>query len=266
MKKRLLWIVALTLTMSALAACSVGGAQGTPPVTADLPDGGTLSVALDEALSSGAAPQTVSAIDEPDSGALSRPDYVCLELEGYVLETPARVYAICALPVAEYEAMNDEAARQIAELRALLDERPPLAEHAGDLPDLPVPNAGQVMQAQPAYVDFDGGAGVRYLTMHVQDTVPVTNQGLAYSFQGLTDDGAYFISVGLPVSHPSLPDNLDAVPEDERMELGMMMPDEYVSTYGAEVQAQLDGYAAAEFTPPLALLDALVSGIAVTAP
>ncbi|NDJ33428.1 MAG: hypothetical protein GYB64_02050, partial [Chloroflexi bacterium] len=230
-------------------------------ITGELPDGGSLSVTLVEGVGNGATSLTQPAIDEPDFNRISRPEHLCLELDGYALDVVVPVRWVCAIPVAEYESMNEAAAEQIDVLRNLLETRPALSDHVGNLPDLPVPNAAQVMQSQPVYLEFASGAGLRYLTMHVQDFVPVTNQGLAYSFQGLTEDGAYIISVTLPVSHPSLPASLETLPDEVRLEMSMLGPDDYLNTYGPEAQALIDGLDPSEFAPTLMTLDDLVKSI-----
>ena len=56
---------------------------------------------------------------------------------------------------------------------------------------------------------FVSGIGVRFLTEYAQYFVPVNNHDLFYTYQGLTNDGQYWISVILPINHPDLPANAD---------------------------------------------------------
>lgn len=42
----------------------------------------------------------------------------------------------------------------------------------------------------------------------------MNNQELFYTYQGLTDDGTYYVAVIFPVSHPDLPADISSVPED----------------------------------------------------
>ena len=58
--------------------------------------------------------------------------------------------------------------------------------------------------SKPEYLKFENGSGVRYLTMYGQGFAPINNHDLFYSFQGLTADGRYWVSVIMPVNHPSL--------------------------------------------------------------
>ena len=78
-----------------------------------------------------------------------------------------------------------------------------------ELPFLPNLGAGQQFYSNAIPISFQNGKGIRYLTQYVQNTAPVTNGGLFYTFQGLTDDGMTYISLTLPVDHPDLPADWD---------------------------------------------------------
>jgi hypothetical protein len=69
--------------------------------------------------------------------------------------------------------------------------------------------AGQQFYSNAIPISFQNGKGIRYLTQYIQNTAPVTNGGLFYTFQGLTDDGMTYISLTLPVNHPDLPADRD---------------------------------------------------------
>ncbi|MGD1993185.1 MAG: hypothetical protein PVI59_08340 [Anaerolineae bacterium] len=100
---------------------------------------------------------------------------------------------------------------------------------------------------------------MRFLTEHAQYYAPINNTDLFYTFQGLTDDGAYYVAAILPVAHPSLPADSSQIPEAD--------PDAFADTYDtytSDVALQLVGYAASEFTPDLELLDAMIVSLQVT--
>ena len=63
---------------------------------------------------------------------------------------------------------------------------------------LPLMNAVQQMHTRVEYVQFKGGEGVSYLAQYAQGPVPVNNGELFYTFQGLTDDGEFYVSAILP--------------------------------------------------------------------
>lgn len=104
---------------------------------------------------------------------------------------------------------------RLTQLRDLLRTRPALAS-VPELPYLPLPNAAQVLHAAGTYLTFPGGSGVRYLTVYRQDFSPFLRREVLYTFQGLTDDGRYYVSFTFPVAPPFLPTRLEDVPASER--------------------------------------------------
>ena len=68
------------------------------------------------------------------------------------------------------------------------------------IPVAPLINATQVFRAHTKYLDFNNGSGVRFLTYYSQGINPITNSDLFYTYQGLTSDGKYRISVYYPIS------------------------------------------------------------------
>jgi hypothetical protein len=177
--------------------------------------------------------------------------------EDAVFRAQIRVY-----PVQNFAYYNAEADR--AQLQALIDSfGQPLDAYTGlfdsePLSFLPVVNAAQVFRAQPAYLTFggerggsEGGRGVRYLTHYAQGLVPLTQREVWYTFQGLTENGSYYVSVILPVRIGDLP--VDA-PDDFNM-------DDF-EAYLAETFATIN--TTTDIQPSLEALDRLVNSIAVT--
>jgi hypothetical protein len=125
------------------------------------------------------------------------------------------------------------------------------------IPFLPTMGAHQLLRAQVAYLDFEGGSGVRFLTQYVQERREINNRELFYTFQGITDDGHAYVSAFLPVSHPSLPVHL-GVFRDAR--------DTYswrYAEYATWIEEQLNEAHASSFTPGLDQLDALIRSLEV---
>ena len=88
------------------------------------------------------------------------------------------------------------------QLRAVLREHP--AERQ-ELPVLPWADVGMPFNKKIRYLDFRSGSGVAWLTQWTIDPAPINNAQLWYIFQGLTADGAHYVSVEIRVTHPSLP-------------------------------------------------------------
>ena len=184
------------------------------------------------------------------------PTHTEITLQGYAQPDSLQMPRILVYPTSDFVMLNDAAAAQIDALRQLLTTEPLLVE-AQTLPFLPLLNAAPVLHAQEQYLDFANGRGVRYLTQYEQAATPVNNQELFYTYQGLTDDGAYYVAAVFPVSHPDLPADVSAVPEG--------MSDDY-ETYLNNVTEQLNVAAAAAFTPDLTLLDTVINSLQVTGP
>jgi hypothetical protein len=163
--------------------------------------------------------------------------------------------------------LNDEVQPVVAGLQQLLTERPDLTryktinsaqgdDHLG-LTMLPPSNAQQTLRAQPQYLEFAEGSGVRYLTQLSQGLEPISNESLFYTFQGLTKDGSTYIAAYFPIALPNLPDS----PQVSEETLATMAED--WQGYMAQTLALLNEQPSTAFTPDLATLDALVSSISV---
>lgn len=150
---------------------------------------------------------------------------------------------------------------ELAKMQALLAEsNPDLSAYAAvpgqgqtpTLPFLPVVPAAQVFRAQPAMVVFDGGRGVRFLTHYAQAFVPITRSAVWYTFQGLTDDGKFYVSVTFPIRIEAL----------EETAPGDFNPPDFLAYLQDRFQVIQN---AGNIQPSLSLLDSIVSSIAITA-
>lgn len=163
--------------------------------------------------------------------------------------------------------LNEEVRPVVAALEQLLAERPELAAYEAvqvemgmtpiSLPMLPPSNAVQSFRAQAQYITFAEGSGVRYLTQLSQGPVPVNNQELFYTFQGLAADGATYVVAYFPVALAALPAT-GAVGEET---LAAMMGD-WPAYLNATI-GMLNEQPTADFRPDLALLDALINSLSV---
>jgi hypothetical protein len=182
------------------------------------------------------------------------PTHARFSFGGYILPDADHAPRIEVYPVAEYEAGNLYVPQTIADLRQLLADRPAAPEV---IPFLPTMHAYQLLRAQVAYLDFEGGSGVRFLTQYVQEPREINNRELFYTFQGVTDDGHAYVSAFLPVSHPSLPVRLGVFRDAQ--ETGSWRH----ADYAAWVEGQLNTQDASSFTPGLEQLDALIASLEV---
>ena len=182
----------------------------------------------------------------------AQPAHLRFDLVGYALPGGYLDPVIKVFPVAEFKLVNEFAGQTLDNLQTLLDTQPP------DPEGMPIPDfagAAQFVGTQVHYVNFQNGRGVRYVSQWGQAAYPVGYPQLFYSFQGLSDDGLYYVHVVLSVDHPSLPDAETVTLDDAFYENFM--------AYAAEMEAQLDTQPPESFEPSLLLMDELVESLLV---
>ncbi|MFN2118432.1 MAG: NBR1-Ig-like domain-containing protein [Candidatus Promineifilaceae bacterium] len=127
-----------------------------------------------------------------------QPEHLEIQLKAGDLEVSPVLYIF---PVQQYEALSETAAGEIAELRTILAERP--SEIEGALPFLPMYEAVESYHSDPKYIDFQNGSGISFLTNVDHDNSLATNDSLFYTYQGLTEDGRYYVATLVPISNVS---------------------------------------------------------------
>ncbi|SMB81537.1 hypothetical protein [Deinococcus hopiensis] len=149
------------------------------------------------------------------------------------------VYPVAGL-LAQYPGLREGVRTEIGSLKALLAERPAPKAIRGELPFLPLPFAGQVLNAAVKYLDFPGGRGVRYLVAYSQDASPLSRERVFYTFQGLTNDGKHYVSLQYPVSLKELPTDPFAGPNRAVMDALNSGDTTIWKVYVARTKGQLD--------------------------
>ncbi len=167
-------------------------------------------------------------------------------------------------PVEAYQAIYEDAgvdtvSQRIADLQTLLQNQPETID--GEIPVLTdFGLAGQMVKAQVEYLDFDGGSGVRFITHYGVDEAPVTEHGTFYTFQGITDDGQYYVAYYHPVPTELLPADFETIGE---------LIDDYdafvdnFDTYLQDVIDQLNSAETSDFTPDLANIDKMIESLQI---
>lgn len=120
--------------------------------------------------------------------------------------------------------------------------------------------------AQP--VRFQNGHGVRYITQTLTSIVPVNNRALFYSYQGITDDGAYFVSARLHTRAPFLvtDEQKDSPTPPDGVPFGWDQSDFDFANYLQAVSQKLNDTPDEGFTPSLATLDQLIESLKISTP
>lgn len=269
--------IALTALLAALMlACSITGTPTPPPATeppateppvVTEPPAATnvtcneLALYLDPALASG---YTCETIPENTFELETYPEHTRLVLQGYPLSGKFFEPKIMVFPVAAYTALlPDSVPGVVSSLQALTGGGPaPVFDGKFDsprLPFLPRFNAGQVFFAHYQVLPFVDGAGIRFLAQYAQYSPPLNNNDLFYTYQALTGDGQYWVSVILPVNHAMLPADAMDPP-------GGVSWEEFSNNYEPyviDMVNQLNAQAPDSFLPTLAALDALVGSITI---
>ncbi len=180
------------------------------------------------------------------------PEHSISTLTGYPISNHLLKPQIFVYPVAELTAANEGAGKIAADLDALLKSQQP----GENLPFMPLFNAQQVLHSQVSFLDFKNGKGVRFVTQFDQAPLPINNHELIYTFQGLTNDGKYYVAAVLPV-------NLASLPADEKVTGDATEFMSGFQKYLDDTVTMLDGQAASAFTPDLGKLDAMMQSIEI---
>ncbi|NDJ61444.1 MAG: SH3 domain-containing protein [Chloroflexi bacterium] len=173
---------------------------------------------------------------------------------------------VLVMPTGAFFGTGTEIDDNLSQLNELLMARPELSTGFDTLVDatyqplplLPPINAVQTFAVLPEYRDFGSGTGVRFLTFYSQAITPIDNQGLFYTFQGLSTDGRFAVAMYFPISAPTLPDRFIF---DENFDT-LAFNETYISYLG-EVVGELSAVPNEQFIPMLADLDAVVESLVV---
>ncbi len=191
---------------------------------------------------------------------MAYPSYRRIEFENYILKDSFLSPVLIIYPLAEYRLLSNYAESVISSLEDILDRRQ-IPEKERELPFLPDMNAGQQFYSNHRFIDFKNGSGLRYLTQLVQDYSPVVNDGLIYTFQGITVDRRYYITVIMPGNHPDLAANWDQYFDSGEVDYEVFS--ENYHEYLADTAWMLEMTGDKEFLPDLTLLDQFISSLLV---
>jgi hypothetical protein len=134
----------------------------------------------------------------------------------------------------------------------------PLAGYDSALPFLPWINMRQSFCAQPQILEFSGGRGIRYLTYYAQAPGPALDQQIFYTFQGLTEDGQFYVSALFPVQTGIFPTEAPACPRCGEPDYDPIP--EWTAAL-TEQLTQLNAKSEDSFAPALGALDELIESI-----
>lgn len=172
-----------------------------------------------------------------------------------IFDTSATIRVYRAAEFANYEFFSV----QLQALQTLLADRPDLttytestlATEESTLPFVPIFPAGQAMRARASYVDLGSISGISYITLYRQDVSPFLGHEFLYTFQGITSDGARYVSAVFWITTDLFPAEY---PEDLDYEAFSAEYEQYVR----ESVATINNASPDDFAPSLNTLDALI--------
>lgn len=214
--------------------------------------------------------------DKPDMVA---PEHVAFTFSGpYALQHESSFFSpqIHIYSISDYNNALSKSALYVQELRdeilslkAMLSERTVSVQK--EIPFLPFGiDAYQSFRAHVKYIDFKEGKGVIFLTQYNIEPSLINNSGLIYTFQGLTDDGLYYVSATFPVAAPILSKDLQSgsfedysLPEyfyDKNHQLNEQAYQKYLT----KIETKLEALPANKYEPNLTLFEKLISSLCIT--
>jgi hypothetical protein len=210
-----------------------------------------LSFYLDPGLATSIQCETIPEFISP-TGIGTNPQYTKVSLEGYILSDRFMKPVISVFSLDPFNQLLPDAINaDVTTLQAMIAGGAP---GSNDLPLLPIQYARQLFFAQYAVVKFTNGSGYHIVTEYAQAYYPVNNHEIFFSYQGITSDGKYWISIILPISHPSLPENGDNPPADLTTNS---------DPYYAQMTGQLNAVLPKSFIPSIVKLNALIKSITI---
>jgi hypothetical protein len=198
-----------------------------------------ISFYLDPALGGAYECETVpesSSSDIPTYYVFIYPSHTELTIQKYPLTQTQFPPQIWIYPVSRFsELLPDVLPQRVSDLRNLVTGG---TWGSGELPFLPAIPQVQSFFIHETVMTFNGGIGVRFITEYSEAPTPISNKNIIYTFQGLTDDGKYWVAVTLPISSPILPAENDMLPEGYTEESLLLNYNSYVNDVIGALEAQ----------------------------
>jgi heat shock protein HslJ len=170
---------------------------------------------------------------------------------------------IYIIPIQEYQELWEQSGdlsvtETYSQVLSLLQARPdPIPTHG--MPILPFEGMHGTNDLVTQYTYFypDFGFGVRIVGRFAQSVEPVTSDSppLFYNFQGVSDDGLYFVSFFYPITTDELPTSEEITEEEAQQALDD--PRAYLDAKAEE----LNDLSFADWTPALSELDAVITSL-----
>jgi hypothetical protein len=148
----------------------------------------------------------------------------------------------------------------------LKDAIDPGIASASRIPFLPFVDASQTFWVHLKRVDFAGGKGVAFVTQYDIEPSVVSNYGLTWIYQGVSDDGRNYVLATFPIRSSIASDDDDPI----KPHRGYRPPQTFgeieanqkaYEAYVAGVRKDLEAASPSKFEPDLGLLEKLIGSL-----
>jgi len=240
----------------------------------------SISISYEPSLATSVEPSTVPAV-LPDNQSLFsgwHPDYARIRFLGFpadsayqlpFIDRENNIPQIMVFLTKDFSGFGDEHPQgfvnQLHSLTELLKTGvspdqcdKPLSDYESALPFLPWVNMKQTFCAQPQIIEFAGGKGIRYVTYYAQSPEPVLEQRVFYTFQGVTNDGVFYVSALFPIKTGIFPKEPLPCPKCGDPNYN---PFPEWNALLTEQLTQLNAQSEADFEPSLKTLDEVIKSI-----
>lgn len=245
----------VTQTLQALTAAPPAATPEPEQLTPDgtQVDTAEISLLIPNGVANDATSVTTTEVELPyiNPGFGDMPSHIKLTLNLYALSGARLEPEILIFRANEYTGYSELTGMMMEELRSLqYTDGQPLPEHLGS-----------EFSAQIHGVNFQNGHGVRYLTQIMTNFMPINNHDLYYYYQGMTNDGNYYVQAILPINAAFLP--ADDNPNTPLPADGIPFNMDDFPGYLDAVAQKLNTTDSFNFNPYLHALDELISSMQV---
>ncbi|MCZ2127290.1 MAG: hypothetical protein LC099_05885 [Anaerolineales bacterium] len=246
-------IVAQTLTALTAAAPAATAAPSTeePPA----PDGtpfqtAEVSLFIPNGVANGASSFLTTTIEFPfiNPSVGEMPQHIAVTFTQYGAQSQLDP-RIMIFRADEYQAFIAPTPLQMDAMRSYTDGQPLPGE------------SSPTFFARPHALQFANGRGIRYITQVIQGVVPINNSYLFYFYQGITDDGKYFVEALLPLSSIYLAANGD--PDAPLPAEGIPFNFNDFAAYYNLISEKINAADSSSFSPYLESLDELIASMQI---
>lgn len=184
-------------------------------------------------------------------------DYSPMEIAVYPINDFPRMYAVNKSSVEMME-------KEIEGFKKVLKDKNFRADR--QIPYLPFRDAGQAFQIKVKHFPFSGGKGILFLTFwRTQFELP-SNRQLRYVFEGLTDDGKYYVFAEMPARVDFLSDESADEYEGYKVPWGKFDDEAEMERFAGvyrKIADRLEKLPKEEFQPHLTHFEELISSLKI---